>query len=595
LTFGKLAEDRLLRSDGINIGMGGRFGMVNKSNKLILAMIVVVVLIAGIITVAVQMRREQDVEIVEQMPDLAPDEEVEEQVIQIPEDPELLFRSDFENNDLHGWKGRIGSEKLELSDATAKSGNQSLKITERVGAFNGPVIDVSDIIQQNRWYGISFWIKLLPDKNPAQVMLSAQRTKAGNHSFDSISTGVTVTSDEWVQVADTYKFTEIPEELHLNIETTMGRASFFIDDFRIRHLPDKPVRGYVPSLKEVFVDMFTIGAAVEPHIHLEGENREMLLKHYNVIVAENAMKPVSLQPTEGNFNWAPADRIRDFAQDNDMRLRFHALVWHNQVPEWFFIDREGNRMVDETDPVRREANKTLLLQRLETHIRAIIERYRDYVDYWEVVNEVIDPSAPDGMRNSQWYQITGKEFIKTAFRVAREAAGEDALLAINDYNTHQPRKRDFLYDLVMELRAEGIRVDIIGHQTHISIVYPSMALIGESIEKFAAAGFRNHVTELDISVYAYRDETSYNVVPDHLLAQLAIRYRDLFDIFRRLEAYIDDVTFWGIADNHTWLHNRPVPRRDAPLLFDEQFQPKDAFWAAIDPDWVPYIWVPGAE
>jgi len=348
-----------------------------------------------------------------------------------------------------------------------------------------------------------------------------------------------------------------------------------------------PVTGdaSIPSLKEVFAGYFTIGAAVEPHVHLSGRNREMLLRHYNVIVAENAMKPVSIQPREGRFNWASADRIRDFARDNNMRLRFHALVWHNQVPDWFFIDREGNRMVNETDPVKREANKTLLLRRLETHIKAVVERYKNDVDYWEVVNEVIDPNRPDGMRNSQWYQITGKEFIKTAFRAAREAAGEDALLAINDYNTHQLRKRDFLYDLVMELRDEGIRVDIIGHQTHISLVYPSMARIGESIEKFAAAGFRNHVTELDISVYAYRDTTSYNVVPEHLLDQLAVRYRDLFDVFRRLEAHIDDVTFWGIADNHTWLHNRPVPRRDAPFLFDEQFEPKDAFWAVVDPNW----------
>lgn len=563
-----------------------------KNNRFFFVMLIFVILIIGIAAILSRMLHEQSVGLNER-----PLEDIEKEIpvtTPVKEDPDLLLRSDFESNDLQGWSGRIGSEIIEITNIASKSGSQSLKITERAGAFHGPVIEVIDIIEPNKWYGVSFWIKLLPGQNPAHVTLSAQRTKNGKHTFDSITSGVTVNSDGWVQVFGTYKFAEVPDELRLNIETTMGKASFFIDDFRIRYLPDKPVREYVPSLKEVFADMFTIGAAVEPHIHLDGQNREMLLRHFNVIVAENAMKPASLQPMEGYFNWAPADRIRDFARDNDMKLRFHALVWHNQIPEWFFIDREGNRMVDETDPIRREANKALLLQRLEKHIRAIIERYRDYVDYWEVVNEVIDPGAPDGMRNSQWYQITGKDFIKTAFRAAREAAGDDALLAINDYNTHQPRKRDFLYDLVMELRDEGIRVDIIGHQTHISLVYPSMPLIGESIEKFAAAGFRNHITELDISVYAYRDDTtSYNVVPDYLLSQLAVRYRDLFDIFRRLEAYIDDVTFWGIADNHTWLHT--TTRRNAPLLFDEQFAPKDAFWAAIDPDWIPYVWIPDAE
>ena len=346
----------------------------------------------------------------------------------------------------------------------------------------------------------------------------------------------------------------------------------------------KIVQQDIPSLKEVFSDKFTIGAAVEPR-QLIGRHDQMLDKHFNVLVAENVMKPVSIQPVEGTFRFENADRIRDYARDNNMRLRFHTLVWHSQVPEWFFLDKERNRMVDETDPVKREQNKNLLLERLETHIRTIVERYRDDVDYWEVVNEVIDPGRPDGMRNSEWYQITGKEFIKTAFRVTREVAGDDALLAINDYNTHQPGKRDFLYDLVMELRDEGIRVDIVGHQTHISIHYPSIALIGESIKKFGEAGFRNHITELDISVYAYRDLTAHTVVPDNLHDRVATRYRDLFDVFRENEVHIDDVTFWGISDEHTWLHNRPVTRRDAPLLFDEYFQAKDAFWAVVDPEW----------
>ena len=510
--------------------------------------------------------------------------EQNEPVPEPAEAADALIFSGFEDETLQGWQARIGPEQLSVTSETAKSGRFSLKITGRAAAFNGPDLWVSEIMLPNERYEISVWVKLLPGQNPAQMVLSAQRTQGGNQNYDNIARGVTADPDDWVQLKGTYQFAEGVEELNLYVETIDGTASFYIDEFMVRHLQAMAVQQDIPALKEVFSNMFTIGAAVEPK-HLAGVHAQMLKRQYNLLVAENVMKPDAIQPVEGIFDFANADRIRDFARDNGMKLRFHTLVWHTQIPDWFFIDKEGNRMSNETEPTKQKQNKKLLLQRLETHIRTIVERYREDVDYWEVVNEVIDPEMPNGMRQSEWYKITGKEFIKAAFRATREAAGEDALLSINDYNTHQPRKRDLLYELVMELRDEGIRVDIIGHQTHINIEYPSMALIGESIEKFAKAGFKNHITELDISVYAYGDRASaYNIVPKHLLDRLAIRYRDLFDVFRSLEAYIDDVTFWGIGDDHTWLHNRPVPRRDAPFLFDEKLQAKDAYWSVVDPD-----------
>ena len=205
--------------------------------------------------------------------------------------------------------------------------------------------------------------------------------------------------------------------------------------------PGKPVEPSIeediPSLAEVFSDYFSIGAAIEPG-HTTGLIAELYKKHVNMLVAENSMKPEAIQPTEGNFTWGAADRLVQFAKENGMELRFHTLVWHNQTPDWFFRDNEGKPMIEETDPKKREENKKLLLKRLEEHIRAVVSRYKDDIKSWDVVNEVIEPSDPDGMRNSPWYQITGTEFIETAFRIAREAGGNDIKLYINDYGTDAP-------------------------------------------------------------------------------------------------------------------------------------------------------------
>jgi len=340
----------------------------------------------------------------------------------------------------------------------------------------------------------------------------------------------------------------------------------------------------IPSLKDVYADYFPIGAAIEPH-QTTGLVSELLKKHVNMIVAENSMKPSSIQPQEGNFVWTNADKLVNFAKENGMQIRFHTLVWHNQVPNWFFLDEDRKPMVDETDPEKREANKQLLLQRLETHVRTIVERYKDDIKYWDVVNEVVEPGDPGGIRNSPWYQITGTEFIETAFRVAREAGGPDIKLYINDYGTDGVRKRDIIYDLVKEMLDKGVPIDGVGHQTHISIHGPTVASIIDSMKKFAELGLDNIVTELDMSLYSWNDRSDFgDKIPDHILMKQAERYQQLFEAFKENTDILSEVTLWGISDKHTWLTGFPIQRvGEAPLLFDKNFHAKPAYWGVVDP------------
>ncbi|SEN66477.1 endo-1,4-beta-xylanase [Mesobacillus persicus] len=342
----------------------------------------------------------------------------------------------------------------------------------------------------------------------------------------------------------------------------------------------------VPSLAERYKKSFDIGAAVEPSM-LEGTNGAMLNRHYNSIVAENVMKPISIQPEEGKFNFEEADKIVKFAKENDMELRFHTLIWHSQVPDWFFMDKEGNPMVDETDPKQREKNKKLLLKRLETHVKTIVKRYKNDVSSWDVVNEVVDDSGE--LRNSPWYQITGTDYIKVAFETADRFAAKDAKLFINDYNTEVEPKRSTLYNLVKEMVEAGVPIDGVGHQAHIQIGWPSLQEIEDSINMFAALGLDNQITELDVSLYGWPPENAfptYDKIPASEFERQAVRYDALFNLYERLGDKISSVTFWGIADNHTWLNDRAEQYSgvgvDAPFVFDVNYNTKPAYWAIID-------------
>lgn len=352
----------------------------------------------------------------------------------------------------------------------------------------------------------------------------------------------------------------------------------------IEEILEPSVEEDIPSLYESYLEYFPIGAAIEP-FQTNGLTVDLLKKHVNWIVAENAMKPISLQPTEGNFNWTQADQLVEFAKANNMEVRFHTLVWHNQVGEWFFKDLEGKPMVDETDDAKREENKKLLLQRLDTHIRTIVSRYKDDIKSWDVVNEVIEPNDPNGMRASEWYKITGTDYIETAFRTARDAGGPDLKLYINDYGTDDVVKRDRLYELVKAMLDKGVPIDGVGHQTHININWPPVNSIIESMEKFAELGLDNLVTELDMSLYVWNDHNDYGEdIPSHIIQSQANRYSELFEAFKTHKDIIGGVVFWGIADDHTWLSTFPITRTEAPFLFDKQLHAKPAFWAVIDPN-----------
>ncbi|WP_367398318.1 endo-1,4-beta-xylanase [Paenibacillus lautus] len=492
---------------------------------------------------------------------------------------------DFEDGTTMDW-GPRDSETVEVLPEAAHSGSYGLKVHDRTNSWNGPSQDVKDIMVSQKTYTISAYARLeQAPAAPVKISLSMENKAAGaaEMSYTTVASA-SASGTEWVELKGTFGFSSDMETLKLYMETS-DLSNFYVDDIKLA-LPGS-IQTDIPALKDVYADYFEIGAAVEPK-HLSGVHKELLDYHYNSLVAENVMKPESLSPREGTYNFTNADLIRDYARDHGMNLRFHTLLWHQQGAEWMLKDDQGQYL--EATP----ENKALVLQRLEAYIHEVVGRYKGDARDWDVVNEVIDEGRPDGMRDSQWYRITGLDYIRTAFHAARDAAGPEAKLYINDYSTHNPKKRDYLLNLVKQLKAEGVPIDGVGHQTHINISGPSIQQISDSIRMFGEAGFDNQLTELDVSVYTNNTDT-YQTVPQELLDKQGYRYKELFEELKRLDqmgadagvegGWISNVTLWGIADDHTWLHDRPAGtgRQDAPFPFDKQYQAKPAYWGMVDP------------
>ena len=80
-----------------------------------------------------------------------------------------------------------------------------------------------------------------------------------------------------------------------------------------------------------------MGVAIRPQ-SVKGEEADLILKHFESVTAENAMKMGPIHPEENRFFWADADAIVSFAQTNNLKIRGHTFCWHNQTPSWLFKD-----------------------------------------------------------------------------------------------------------------------------------------------------------------------------------------------------------------------------------------------------------------
>lgn len=330
------------------------------------------------------------------------------------------------------------------------------------------------------------------------------------------------------------------------------------------------------GLKDYYAAYFPIGVAVAPS-SFSGPDSALIAREFNSLTAENIMKMGPIHPREEEYNWKWADKMIEFAEAHGMKARGHTLCWHNQAPDWMFVNEDGTTV-----------SKERLLERLKEHIHTVAGRYKGKIYAWDVVNEVISDDPDEFYRNSKWYEICGEDYIFKAFEYAHETA-PDALLFYNDYNAVQPDKRDKIAKLLKMLIGRGVPIHGMGIQGHWSAYGPSEKDIRDAVEAYGALGLQVQVTELDVSIYPpengrrdKRPDEPEALTPELEQKQLE-QYRMFFEVFRDYKDVITGVTFWNVSDHHSWLDNFPVRgRKNYPLLFDEIRERKRAYEAVVD-------------
>lgn len=294
-----------------------------------------------------------------------------------------------------------------------------------------------------------------------------------------------------------------------------------------------------------------------------------LRRDAEVLVPGLELKWSSLRPSPTTFNFAPADRLAQFAAGNGMALRGHTLVWHQALPAWF-----------DPHPGRDQA-----MALLQTHIRTVCTHYAGRIQSWDVVNEPIGHTDdhPGGLRATPWLEALGPDYLRIALDLAHDA-DPLALRVINEFDLecnsrYQQRRRDRMLALLERLVRGGAPIDALGIQGHLLARGDPFdaGLFRRFLADVAALGLRILVTELDVD--------DKNLPPDLVRrdAEVAALYRAFLDVALD-EPALRSVLVWGLSDRSSDLNaGRPTgapPSRGKPL--DDGLVRKPAWFAIAD-------------
>jgi len=276
--------------------------------------------------------------------------------------------------------------------------------------------------------------------------------------------------------------------------------------------------------------------------------RQLVAAQFSSVTPENEMKWYAIEPSRGDFDFAAADEIVEQARDAGQKVRGHTLVWHAQLPGWVKdLGREGLRAA------------------MDEHIRRVIGHYDDDVGVWDVVNEPITDRG--GLRESVFERRLGPGFIADAFRTAR-AADPDAKLYLNEIGAEGINpKSNRLYEIVRDLKADGVPIDGVGFQAHANLKGLPPDFV-ENMRRFKALGLDIAITEADVALKLPPSDAD--------LREQAEIYAAIVRSCLTVECR--SLTFWGFTDGRSWISETQAGMGAATLL-DEQLRRKPAFSA----------------
>jgi GH35 family endo-1,4-beta-xylanase len=230
-----------------------------------------------------------------------------------------------------------------------------------------------------------------------------------------------------------------------------------------------------------------------------------------------------MERQRGRPDFGPADEAVRWCRDQHIQVKGHPLLWQDTVPRWV-----EEMKADEISPA------------VQAHVRQVADRYRDLVDWWDVVQNPA-PTPKIGP-----VQIDPIE----AVRWAAETRPRGRLLVNGD----DPQS---LAGLARRMRSGATRLDGVGIQAHQHEGAWTLDMIRQTLDAAAAGGLPVHVSAVTI-LGGPEDEAAQAEAVRHF-------YTAAF-----AHPKVASITWWDLSDQFAW--------RNAPAgLVRADLSPKPAY------------------
>lgn len=332
-----------------------------------------------------------------------------------------------------------------------------------------------------------------------------------------------------------------------------------------------------PALKDYFLAANKdCGTAMMPLGRTDEPYQQTLARHFSQIIPDYGMYMSNLQPQPGKWNFDDLDHLVAYANTNHLKVRAHVLVY----------DYPAGRQAEKWSPTPKwvyqgHYSKADLTRIMYDHIDTVMKRYQDTISQWIVVNEAVGNIFPGQMVDNVWRRTIGNEYVDLAFARARQNA-PNAELLINDYGADYlgqtscgPFKADSFYRYVKQLRKNGVPVNGVGLQFHLTVGqdHPDAASIENNFARYHALGLKVYVTEMDVKIKhpVTANELSEQAALYGLVIKTALNSTNCFGL-----------SFWGYSDKYSWITTfHAFPGYTNACLFDSDLKPKPAFLSIL--------------
>jgi len=314
-----------------------------------------------------------------------------------------------------------------------------------------------------------------------------------------------------------------------------------------------------------------------------------LVREYNGMVCENAMKFENIMTGSTTFKYTSADSIVNFGVSHSMYMRGHTFIWHKQTPPWF---------------ANIKVSRDSAFKIMKYYITTEMTHYKGKISEWDIVNEAVarDSSGmrlgsgyPDTNQNSKWAALTDAahnnfDYIDSAYTYARRAdAG--VLLFYNDYNCEgMGQKSNLVYNLVSHLKSLNL-LDGIGLQCHFHLIADTgvnggwvPSEIETNLKRLAALGLQISFTEVDIRIP--NAHTPMTKTDSTNLIEQRNEYNNLMGIFLA-QPNCKSFFTWGVNDTQSWVPQSFAGYGSALLFSDTkgtngEYVPKQDYYGVRD-------------